>query len=238
MTRRSILTASGGQTYSVLEIHVDTPEGGHISSARVEIAYDGNSNIGMTDNKGIALFSDIPTGKEITYKITKVGYNAASGTWIIDADVEYETKYVVLTKPLPTQDTILFQRNYLEENSGVVNITIPAGCNVLAVTLTVNADADDGNAPEGNSDADIVNNSNGKVWNELAVDVPQFEYATETRTQYVGVTASKTYKVRVRGSISACGYAHVVMKYSQSINNKTPNVIDRDTGSSGGGRNS
>lgn len=55
MTRRSILTASGGQTYSVLEIHVDTPEGGHISLAKVEIAYDGNLDIGMTDNKGIAI---------------------------------------------------------------------------------------------------------------------------------------------------------------------------------------
>lgn len=112
MTRRSILTASGltesgEQTYSVLEIHVDTPEGGHISSARVEIAYDGNSNIRMTSNKGIALFSDIPTGKKITYKITKAGYNAASGTWIIDTDVEYETEYVVLTKPLPSKDTNL-----------------------------------------------------------------------------------------------------------------------------------
>lgn len=109
--RRLLIDSDSGggeqQTYSVLEIHVDTPEGGHISSARVEIAYDGNSNIGMTDNKGIALFSDIPTGKEITYEITKAGYNAASGTWIIDTDidtdVEYETEYVVLS-PLVNYD--------------------------------------------------------------------------------------------------------------------------------------
>lgn len=105
MFNRRLLIDSGGeqQTYSVLEIHVDTPEGGHISSARVEIAYDGNSNIGMTDNKGIALFSDIPTGKEITYEITKAGYNAASGKWIIPTDVEYETEYVVLS-PLVNYD--------------------------------------------------------------------------------------------------------------------------------------
>lgn len=134
------------------------------------------------------------------------------------------------TPPLPDIDTILFQRNFLEENSGVVDITIPAGCNVLEITLTVNADAGSGNEPEGESNADIVNWSNNKVWNELTVNVPQFEYATETRIQYVGVTASKTYKVHVRGNVYADGYAHVVMKYSQSINNKTPNVIDRDSG--------
>lgn len=107
MTRRSILTASGEQTYSVLEIHVDTPEGRHISLARVEIAYDGNLDIGNTDIKGIAVFTEIPTRKEITYEITQAGYNAASGTWIIDTDVEYETKYVVLTKLLPLEDTNL-----------------------------------------------------------------------------------------------------------------------------------
>lgn len=112
MTRRSILTAIGGQTYSVLEIHVDTPEGGHISSARVEIAYDGNSNIRMTDNKGIALFSDIPTGKEITYEITKAGYNAASGTWIIDTDVEYETEYVVLSLLVNYNFKLTIGQNY------------------------------------------------------------------------------------------------------------------------------
>lgn len=130
------------------------------------------------------------------------------------------------TPPLPDTDTILFQRNFLEENSGVVDITIPAGCNVLEITLTVTADAGDGNDSEGESNADIVNWSNNKVWNELTVIVPQFEYATETRIQYVGVTASKTYKVHVRGNVYASGYAHVVMKYSQSINNKTPNVTD------------
>ena len=112
MTRRSILTASGGQTYSVLEIHVDTPEGGHISLAKVEIAYDGNLDIGMTDNKGIALFSEIPTGKEITYEITKAGYNAASGTWIIDTDVEYETKYVVLSPLVNYNFKLTIGQNY------------------------------------------------------------------------------------------------------------------------------
>lgn len=87
----------------MLEIHVDEADGGHIIVARVEIAYDGKSNVANTDNKGIALFSNIPTGIEITYNISKLGYNTASGTWIIDTDVEYETEYVVLS-PLVNYD--------------------------------------------------------------------------------------------------------------------------------------
>lgn len=105
MFNRRLLIDSEGeqQTYSVLEIHVDEAGGSHISAARVEIAYDGKSNVANTDNKGIALFSNIPTGIEITYNISKLGYNTASGTWIIDTDVEYETEYVVLS-PLVNYD--------------------------------------------------------------------------------------------------------------------------------------
>lgn len=105
MFNRRLLIDSGGtvQTDSVLEIHVDTPDGGHVRSARVELTYKGESNLANTDNKGIALFYGIPTGTEIAYTITAVGYNAATGTWIIDTDVEYETEYVVLS-PLVNYD--------------------------------------------------------------------------------------------------------------------------------------
>lgn len=127
---------------------------------------------------------------------------------------------------MPDTDTILFQRNDLQENPGTVEITIPAGCNVLEITLIVNADAGDGNSPEAETEAEVVHATNGKIWNNLTLSAPQFEYATETRIQYVGVTASKTYKVYVSGDVYAGGYAHVVMKYSQSINNKTPEVTD------------
>lgn len=39
MFNRRLLIDSGEeqQTYSVLEIHVDTPDGGHVQSARVEL---------------------------------------------------------------------------------------------------------------------------------------------------------------------------------------------------------
>lgn len=214
--RRLLIDSGEQQTYSVLEIHVDTPEGGHISSARVEIAYDGNSNIGMTDNKGIALFSDIPTGKEITYEITKAGYNAASGTWIIDTDVEYETKYVVLTKPLPASDTDLWATTAADEAGfyDTFDITIPAGVNVIYVGGGINGS--------------IVGEpcycsmfSSTKTW---------FSFSGEDNaggTTYVGVTPLKTYRVTVDYGSEIDGTSgSAFIRYSQRINGVTPNVLD------------
>lgn len=87
----------------MLEIHVDTPDGGHVRSARVELTYNGESNLANTDNKGIAVFYGVPTGTEISYTITAAGYNAATGKWIIPTNAEYETEYVVLS-PLVNYD--------------------------------------------------------------------------------------------------------------------------------------
>lgn len=218
MFNRRLLIDSGGeqQTYSVLEIHVDTPEGGNILSARVEIAYDGNSNIGMTDNKGIALFSDIPTGKEITYVITKAGYNDASGTWIIDTDVEYETKYVVLTKPLPASDTDLWATTAADEAGfyETFDITIPAGVNVIYVGGGIN-----GSIPGEPCYCSMI--SSTKTW---------FSFSGEDSvggTTYVGVTPLKTYRVTVDYGSEIDGYGgSAFIRYSQRINGVTPNVLD------------
>lgn len=87
----------------MLEIHVDTPDGKPVWSARVELTYNGESNLSDTDNKGIAIFYEVPTGTEISYTITAAGYNTATGKWIIATDVEYETEYVVLS-PLVNYD--------------------------------------------------------------------------------------------------------------------------------------
>lgn len=97
MFNRRLLIDSGGkqQTYSVLEIHVDTSDGKHVPSARVELTYNGESNSAETDKEGIAVFYGVPTGTEISYTIKFVGYIAATGKWIIPTDAEYETEYVV-----------------------------------------------------------------------------------------------------------------------------------------------
>lgn len=137
MFNRRLLIYSGGkpQTYSVLEIHVDTPDGDHVRSARVELTYNGESKLANTDNKGIAVFYGVPTGTEISYTITAAGYNAATGKWIIPTDVEYETEYVVLTKPLPASDTDLWATTAADDAGfyDTFDITIPAGVNVIYV---------------------------------------------------------------------------------------------------------
>lgn len=200
----------------MLEIHVDEADGSHISAARVEIAYDGKSNVANTDNKGIALFSNIPTGTEITYNISKLGYNTASGTWLIDTNVEYETEYVVLTKPLPASDTDLWATTAADEAGfyDTFDITIPAGVNVIYVGGRINGS--------------IVGEpcycsmfSSTKTW---------FSFSGEDSaggTTYVGVTPLKTYRVTVDYSSEIDGTGgSAFIRYSQRINGVTPSVLD------------
>ena len=87
---------------SALEIHVENSDAAPITSARVEISYNGKANVSTTDNKGISVFYGVPTGTEISYIVTAAGYNTKQGSWTIDTDVEYDTEYVVLTKTSTT----------------------------------------------------------------------------------------------------------------------------------------
>lgn len=99
----------------MLEIHVDTPDGDCVRLARVVLTYNGESNFSNTDNKGIAVFYGVPTGTEISYAIyttTATGYNAATGKWIIPTDVEYETKYVVLSPRVNYDFKLTIGQNY------------------------------------------------------------------------------------------------------------------------------
>ena len=231
MFNRRLLIDSGGeqQTYSVLEIHVDTPDGGHVRSARVELTYNGESNLANTDNKGIAVFYGVPTGTEIFYTITAAGYNAATGKWIIPTDVEYETEYVVLSPfepPLPTMETVLWKGR--SEND--FTITIPAGVKVLKITTedTYVNEFVDPNLPR------YIGVTGGKTYNIrwTAVyegSVPEPEYWEVEVYRY---NSSSDFKVWVT---SCAGDApdgaidtsiQIIMSYSASINGVTPNVLD------------
>ena len=215
MFNRRLLIDSGGeqQTYSVLEIHVDTPDGGHVRSARVELTYNGESKLANTDNKGIAFFYGVPTGTEISYTITAAGYNAATGKWIIPTDVEYKTEYVVLTTPLPSQDTDLW---YSGDSGyyGTVKITIPDGVKVLFVGATVEG-------RESGEPCHARMESTTKTW---------FNAGGEDRVsaeRYIGVTPLKTYHITVDyDSELGATYGYAFIRYSQRINGVTPNVLD------------
>lgn len=228
MFNRRLLIDSGGeqQTYSVLEIHVDTPDGDHVRSARVELTYNGESNLANTDNKGIAVFYGVPTGTEISYTITAAGYNAATGKWIIPTDVEYETEYVVLSPPLPTNETVLWKgragKNF--------TITIPPGVKVLKIT-TENTYINEVVEPELPR---YIGVTGGKTYNIRRAtvaegSVPEPEYWEVEVYRY---NSSSDFKQWVS---SYAGYevdgttatkVQIIMSYSASINGVTPNVLD------------
>ena len=109
-----LLIDSGGkqQTYSTLEIHVDMSDGGHVQSAIVELTFNGKSYSAKTDITGIAVFYGVPTGTEISYTITRVGYITATGKLIISTDVEYETEYVVLSVLVNYNFELTIGQNY------------------------------------------------------------------------------------------------------------------------------
>lgn len=215
MFNRRLLIDSGGeqQTYSALEIHVDTPDGGNVRSARVELTYNGESNLANTNNKGIAVFYGVPTGTEISYTITAAGYNAATGKWIIPTDVEYKTEYVVLTRSLPSKDTNLWYSNE-DAYHGEFNITIPDGVKVLFVGATV----------EGRENGEPCHAS-------MQSKTKQWFYVSNENSavaeSYIRVTPLKTYHITVDyDSELGAIYGYAFIRYSQRINGATPNVSD------------
>lgn len=182
----------------------------------MEITYDGKSNTANTDNKGIALFSNIPTGEEISYIISALGYNTASGTWIIDTDVEYETEYVVLTKPLPAEDTNLWSTTAADEGGfyDTFDITIPAGVNVIYVGGGIN-----GSITGEYCYCSMY--SSTKTWFSASGE------DSAGATKYIGVTPQKKYRITVDYSSEVDGTGgSAFIRYSQRINGITPNVLD------------
>lgn len=231
MFNRRLLIDSGGeqQTYSVLEIHVDTPDGDHVRSARVELTYNGESNLANTDNKGIAVFYGVPTGTEISYTITAAGYNAATGKWIIPTDVEYETEYVVLSPlepPLPTEETVLWKGS----NENDFTITIPPGVKVLKIT-TENTHVNefvDPNLPR------YIGVTGGKTYNIRRTvveegNIPEPEYWAVLVYRYNSSSVLKQWVASDAGDAvegTSATDIQIIMSYSASINGVTPDVLD------------
>lgn len=209
----------------MLEIHVDTPDGGYVRLARVELTYNGESNLANTDNKGIAVFYGVPTGTEISYTITAAGYNAATGKWIIPTDVEYKTEYVVLS-PLINKETVLWKGSTVNP----FTITIPPGVKVLKITTesTYVNEFVDPNLPR------YIGVTGGKTYNMhwATVEegsVPEPEY---WEVQVYRYNSSSDFKQWVSsyagdapdGAITTS--VQIIMSYSASINNIKPSVTD------------
>lgn len=227
--RRLLIDSGEQQTYSVLEIHVDTPDGNHVRSARVELTYNGESNLANTDNKGIAVFYGVPTGTEISYTITAAGYNAATGKWIIPTNAEYETEYVVLSPlepPLPTKETVLWKGR----TDNAFTITIPPGVKVLKIT-TESSYVNEfvyPNLPR------YIGVTGGKTYNIRWVNVyegvvPEPEYWCVEVYRYNSSSDFKQWVNSYAGDApegSMNTNIQIIMSYSASINGVTPNFLD------------
>lgn len=228
MFNRRLLIDSEGeqQTYSVLEIHVDTPDGDHVRLARVELTYNGESNLAYTDNKGIAVFYGMPTGTEISYTITAEGYNAITGKWIIPTDAEYYTEYIFFIPPVPTEETILWKGSTTKD----FTITIPPGVKVLKITTedTYVNEFVEPNLPR------YIGVTGGKTYNIWWATV---EEGNVSEPEYLEV---KVYRYNSSSDfkpwVSSCAgeavdgenttTTQIIMSYSASINGVTPNVLD------------
>lgn len=229
MFNRRLLIDSGGeqQTYSALEIHVDTPDGDHVALARVELTFNGESYLSNTDGFGIAVFYGVPTGTEISYTITAAGYNAATGKWIIPTKVEYDTEYVVLSPPpLPTKETVLWKGS----SEDAFTITIPAGVKVLKITTEssyVNEFVDP-NLPR------YIGVTGGKTYNMSWTYVeegnaPDPEYWDVTVYRYISSSDFKQWVNSYAGDAvegATTTNIQIIMSYSASINGVTPNLLD------------
>lgn len=224
--RRLLIYSGEQQTYSVLEIHVDTPDGGHVRSARVELTYNGESNLANTDNNGIAVFYGVPTGTEISYTITAAGYNAATGKWIIPTDVEYATEYVVLSPSVPTNETVLWKGTSYD----AFTITIPAGVKVLKITTEesyVNEFVDP-NLPR------YIGVTGGKTYTLRKTEVEEGnvsdpEYWSVDVHRYNSPSDDKQWVNSCAGDAPADSYTtniRIIISYSASINGVTPDVFD------------
>lgn len=119
---------------------------------------------------------------------------------------------VTLEANVPTTETRLLNT---EDVNRTVTITVPAGVRVLKVTGDVYHEH------EGEVTLDVYSVNSKKYW----LSVLNYESAIDT--WYVGVTSNKSYTLKLStSSETGTESGSVVISYSQSINNQTPNVTD------------
>lgn len=128
--------------------------------------------------------------------------------------VSAELKVIV-----PTKETFLINKN-IEANEILyekVSITIPDGVTVLYISSHAESS-------EGYDDyvtVEIKNLSNQKVWRYMSSGFSFYDQ------WYVGVTPNKTYKLLLDVDAEySLDVGYLKISYSQSINQKIPNVTD------------
>lgn len=112
---------------------------------------------------------------------------------------------------LPATETLLARTTY----SGLLQINIPNGVNVLKVIFDDTSDFFEEDPPYG----DLYNNSNKKYWSTLQGSGAD---STAWEILYVGVTPNKSYTLNVNFGHSG----GLELRYSSKINTHTVDVAD------------
>jgi hypothetical protein len=206
---------------ATLEFDINQSGGSSLSGAVITITYKGESQTKTADNKGLAVFYEIPQNTTINYTVTATGYNTSSGSLIIEGLDDYYVETVVMEAyipPLPAVDTNLWSTTAANEGGfyGTFDIIIPAGVNVVYVGGGIN-----GSIVGEPCYCSMYSNFSGKTWFSASGE------NSAAATNYIGVTPLKTYRITVDygSEIDGTG-GSAFIRYSQRINAVMPNLTD------------
>lgn len=65
---------------TTLEFDIDQPGGSSLPGAKITISYNGKTVTKTADNKGLAVFYEVPTNIDIPYTVTASGYEDYTGS--------------------------------------------------------------------------------------------------------------------------------------------------------------
>lgn len=81
--RRLLVSTSGGVVVgppATLEFDIDEPGGSSLPGATITISYNGETVTKTSNNKGLAVFYEVPTNIDIPYTVTASGYEDYTGS--------------------------------------------------------------------------------------------------------------------------------------------------------------
>ena len=82
MNRRLLIYTSGRVSGppTILEFDIDEPGGSGLPGATITISYNDETVTKTADNKGLAVFYEVPTNIDIPYTVTASGYEDYTGS--------------------------------------------------------------------------------------------------------------------------------------------------------------
>lgn len=82
LNRRLLVYTSGGGSGppTTLEFDIDQPGGSSLPGAKITISYNSETVTKTADNKGLAIFYEVPTNIDIPYTVTASGYKDYTGS--------------------------------------------------------------------------------------------------------------------------------------------------------------